>query len=337
VKTPPARASHRPFLHPFVTRPSKALLISRSTGVGLDRDVEILESSLRAAGLSPEVRRPRGISLWARFLPPPGPRLPLVFVERIHPRWLSHGQPRFLVPNQERFPRRHLARLKHVDHVLCKTAHARERFAPHHPSVHHLGFTSRDLLLANPEPDYRRFLHLAGRSTLKGTEDLLALWAGRPDWPPLVLVIDPRNAPAPPPANVQQVDRRLDTRELRELQNRCGIHLCPSRSEGWGHYLVEAASCRAVVLTTDGPPMNEIITPARGVLVRCSRSEPRHLGTNYYVDRESLAGAVDSLLERSPAQLAALGAAARAWFEENDRRFRTRSPLLLQSLLGANP
>ena len=37
--------------------------------------------------------------------------------------------------------------------------------------------------------------------------------------------------------------------ELREIQNANLFHLCPSETEGFGHYIVEALSVGAIVLT----------------------------------------------------------------------------------------
>jgi glycosyltransferase involved in cell wall biosynthesis len=196
-----------------------------------------------------------------------------------------------------------------------------------------LGFTSPDRRVQGAQPDYDRFLHLAGGSALKGTEALLALWARHPEWPTLTLLFHRKgDIPSSVPTNVQLIDRYLDDAELRALQNRCGVHLCPSRSEGWGHYIGEALSCGAVTLTTDGPPMNELVRPDRGVLVPWSRSEPRKLGTDFFVDASALEAAIEELLVMSSADKARMGRAGRAWFEENDARFHARLQELWQKL-----
>jgi glycosyltransferase involved in cell wall biosynthesis len=220
-----------------------------------------------------------------------------------------------------------------VDHVFCKSRHAVDVFSRFHGSVHYMGFTSPDRRDASVRPDYGRFLHLAGGSALKGTETLLTLWNRHPEWPTLTLLWHRRKgAPAAVPENVRLVDRYLHDAELRTLQNRCGIHLCPSLSEGWGHYIGEALSCGAVTVTTDGPPMNELVQPDRGVLVPWHRWEPRRLGVNYHVDPAALEATVTALVNRPEEEKAHLGRAARAWFEENDARFRDRFGELLEAL-----
>ncbi|MET0263128.1 MAG: glycosyltransferase, partial [Rariglobus sp.] len=246
----------------------------------------------------------------------------VIHLERIFPVWRWKGNVNFLIPNQERFPRRHVKRLKHADHVLCKTSHARDVFSKLHGSVHLIGFTSPDRCLGAVQPDYEQCFHLAGRSTVKGTGSVIEAWKRHPEWPELVLVQHPDNAPQSVPPNVSLLSRVVPDAELRRLQSTCGIHVCTSLSEGWGHYIVEAMSCSAVVITTDGPPMNELVQPQRGILVGSEVQKPRHLGTDFLVSVDGLEKAVQSLLLRTSAEKESLGRNAREWFEENDRRFR---------------
>ena len=300
-------------------------IVARPNKVGIARDVSILQAALSPLGAAVTFSPYRSISPFRRYFGSRGPPEILVFLERVTSRWLGAASRTVLIPNQERFPRRlrHTLR-RHVDHVFCKSRHAHEIFSEIHESVHQIGFTSEDRSIASVLPDYRQFLHLAGGSSLKGTEEVLAVWADHPEWPTLTLLWHrPGSAPAVLPENVRLIDWYLPDGELRRLQNACGIHLCPSRSEGWGHYIVEALSCGAVTVTTDGPPMNELVTSGRGVLVPWVRSEPRKMGTNFYVDGRGLEEAVDGILSKSQEELGSLGRSARRWYEENDARFRS--------------
>lgn len=307
-------------LAPAFPPPShRAVILGRSNGVGLDRDAALLGEALTMAGV--ETLAPKLRSLRAVFSPRTRARAAF-HLERVAPWWRWKAERHFLIPNQERFPERLLGRLKMIDHVLCKSRHATEIFSKHHPSVRCIGFTSEDRGMRDVLPDYGKFFHLAGKSTLKNTGVLLDLWARHPEWPVLTLVQHPDNAPASVPANVELLSGYLPDEQLRALQNRCGVHLCPSLSEGWGHYIVEAMSCRAVVVTTDAPPMNELVNASRGVVVPWERSEPRHLGTNFYVDAGKLESAIEALVTADMAEKRRLGESARAWFEENDRIFR---------------
>jgi glycosyltransferase involved in cell wall biosynthesis len=299
-----------------------AIILGRSNGVGLDRDAALLGDALAARGVTVKCPRLRNLAdaLSSQFNADAAFHL-----ERVAPWWWRRkAKKHFLIPNQERFPLRLVSRLESIDSVLCKSRHAEEIFSPLHPHVRFTGFTSPDRLDPEVDPDYRKFLHLAGRSTLKNTGLLLELWSQHPEWPPLTLVQHPDNAPKSVPANVNLISRYLPDDELRTLQNQHGVHLCPSLSEGWGHYIVEAMSCRATVLVTDAPPMNELVTPDRGITVPYSHSEPRHLGRNFHADPLALETSISQWITLPASRKKTLGDAGRAWFEENHRLFTAR-------------
>ena len=302
-------------------------IVGRNNRYGLTRDAEILRQGLESVGVRATVfdRRQRP---WMDRLRRRKVAGLVVHLERIHPVWLGAANRHVLIPNQERFPKRHVGRLRRVDRVLAKTQHAREIFAGLGVDSACLGFTSPDRYDPAVPRDWKRFFHLAGGSTLKGTEDILALWGAHPEWPELVLVQKQANAPESVPSNVTLRCGYLDDDELKRLQNACGVHLCPSRSEGWGHNIVEALSCGAAVVTTDAPPMNEHVTADCGVLVQANRSEPRHLGHKFFVDRYALEATVERLVTESSEAVRSLGIKARERFEELNQGFLVQLPTL---------
>ena len=310
-------------------------IVARTNGVGIDRDVAIIAEVATASHAVPHVSHHRSISPLRRFIDHGDRDDCIIFLERVKTRWLKRADRFLLIPNQERFAKRLVPTLAHVDHVLVKTRHAEEIFSRYHPSVIRIGFTSTDRRTDDATPDYDRFFHLAGGSSLKGTDTLLKVWADHPQWPTLTVLYHRRDRIDPVPPNVVLERNYVSDAELGRMQNTFGIHLCPSLSEGWGHSIVEGMSCGAVVVTTDGPPMNEIVQPERGVLVPFARSEPRKMGINYHVDADGLAAAVDRIISMPSADKARLGAAARSWFERNDLEFRDRLKDVLSTILPA--
>lgn len=290
--------------------------------MGLDRDAELLSEVLNECGVSVKTPRLRSLAdgLSREFVADAAFHL-----ERVAPRWWWRKARRHvLIPNQERFPKRLVGSLGRMDEIWCKSRHAEEVFKRLHPNAIYVGFTSMDRILSGAEPDYLRFFHLAGKSTMKNTGLLLDLWKRHPEWPQLTVVQHPSNAPEKVPGNVNLFSRYLGEGELRELQNSCGLHLCPSLSEGWGHYIAEALSCRAVVVTTDAPPMNELVAADRGFLVSFSTAEPRHLGTVSRIRPDDLEAVIGDLLVMENDKKRRLGESARNWFEENHRNFKAR-------------
>ena len=307
------------------------LIVVKDNNYGLTRDASLLASAIRDAGVEAEIAKISDRSLIDHLFKRRRARR-IIHLERIFPRWLSAGEENLVVPNQERFPERHVGRLRRIDAVLAKTIEASVAFAGYGVSVEHLGFSSQDRFDPSVKKNWNRFLHLAGGSTLKGTEDVLSLWHEHPEWPELVLVQKQENAPRHVPENVKLVTGYLSDADLRRFQNECGIHLCPSRSEGWGHNIVEGLSCSALLIATDGAPMNEHVRSQFGLLVKAASTAKRHLGTNYFVDRNALAAAIETAIATPWSRKAAMGELARRRFVDIDRGFREN----VGALLGAN-
>lgn len=307
-------------------------IIARTNGVGLDRDVDLIHDVATAAGYQVTVSHCRSIPFYANWFGGKQEFDANIFLERIFPRWLGSARLNLLIPNQERFPQRHVPRLAKIDHILCKSEHALEIFSEIHPSCHFTGFTSSNL----NDPAIPRFqngiLHLAGRSTLKGTETVLQLWEKHPEWPTLTLLQHKDNAPESVPANVKLITDYLSDKEIVKLINEHPIHLCPSLSEGWGHYIVEAMSCGALVITTDGPPMNELVRPDRGILVKAPKTEARHLGTNFIVTPSALEAAIERTLTMPEQERERLNQAARQWASSNHQAFEQRFIKTLETI-----
>lgn len=304
------------------------LIVAKSNQYGLTRDAELLAEAIREIGSTVEVAGVSDRALLDRLV---GRKIArrAIHLERVSPQWIGAAEENILVPNQERFPRRHLGRLRRTDLILAKTMEACAAFAGQGVPIEYLGFTSQNRYEPKIPKNWGRVLHLAGGSTLKGTEDVLALWDRHPEWPELVLVQKTQNAPARVGDNVSLMTGYLDDGRLRQLQNECGIHLCPSRAEGWGHNIVEGLSCGALVITTDAAPMNEHVRAEFGITVPPVKTEPRHLGTNYFVGAEALEAAIDASLKMPSSIKSKMGELARQRFAEIDGGFRRRLRQLL--------
>lgn len=298
-------------------------IISKSNGVGLDQDVDLLCRVLEEAGFKTyRTKHTRFSSLW-RFFERSKKFDVNIFIERAHTRWCGLAKASVLIPNQERFPMRLVGKLKKIDAVLVKSRHAEEIFSKYHDNVCFIGFSSRDLGQKTASEKARKFFHLAGKSTMKGTEEIIRLWQKHPEWPDLTLVkfSPPEQAL---PSNIRLISGRASDEQLKLAFNEHYFHLCPSRSEGWGHYIVEAMACGAVVITTDAPPMSELVDESRGLLVAVSDVKPRHLGFEYYVDEVSLEQKIQEAIDASDEVLGRYQIGSREWYENNNREFARR-------------
>ena len=325
-------------------------LLGFDNGVGLSRDLKLLAKLLRERGYRVDftntrkrggipglIQRMKG-ALHAREqrhrqrrgLPPPYDFV--LMEEHIVPAFLKDARQRVLLPHPEWFLPRDLESLHRIDLVLAKTHEAQRVFAQRGCRALCIGFTSEDRLDASVQRE-RAFFHLAGSSRTKGTQALLALWRRHPEWPRLTVVQHPREARSGAPAvNVDHRIGYLDEAELRRLQNAHLFHLCPSETEGFGHYIVEAMSVGAVVITLDAPPMNEMITPERGLLLPYARTGTQHLAVTYHFDDAAMEAAVMRAIAMDDAECRVLGAAARAWYESERAALPQRLDGALRSL-----
>jgi hypothetical protein len=253
-----------------------------------------------------------------------------LFLEDLSPGFFKHASANMFIPNPEWFKENQRRHLQGIDVVLCKTRDAQGTFSRLGSEARFIGFTSEDRGdTSHTLRRQTRFLHLAGRSWQKGTQPLITLWLQHPEWPTLTVVQNTRTynqskvvrITAP---NIHHLLERLDDAALRELQNSHAIHLCPSEAEGFGHCIAEAMSCGALTLTTNAPPMNELITPERGVLVDYQRTTRQRSGVNYYVDPADLERKIQAMIAMDDQSKLKLGDNARNWFRENDRLFRAR-------------
>jgi hypothetical protein len=258
-----------------------------------------------------------------------------IALEHVRPACFGLARINLLAPNPEWLSPRSQRYLPRFDAILTKTHEATRIFKERGFRTLHMGFRSYDCL--NPdavrEPD---FLHLAGASPMKGTARLLEVWKRHPEWPKLLILQSPRTAPKPVP-QLPNVEYRVgyldDASEIRRLQNSHAFQLCLSETEGWGHYIAEAMSCKAVTITCDAAPMNELVTAERGILVDATSKRTFNVATLHAFDEASLERAVERAIAMSREEREAIGQRAREWFEANERGFVARVDAALRAVL----
>ena len=290
-------------------------IFTRNNGVGLERDAKILKAALLSFGVDARIYPVDQVSQkihWANIN---------IFFEIPASRFFSKAKRNWYVPNPEwcGYP---MDTIKRIDLILCRTHEVERIFNKLGMPTYYLGFTSLDrydpLIQKNP----RQLLHLAGKSVQKGTERVLQLWKERPDYP--ILNIIRLKDHVPNLHNISAHRSYVPEQELISLQNESGIHLCPSETEGFGHYLMEAMSAKAVVLTTNAPPMNEFISDPR-CLVEYSSTAKQWLATNYYVDINDLDAKIVAAMDLTDEELLEIG-------ENNRQEYLRRTQEFMSNL-----
>lgn len=258
-----------------------------------------------------------------------------VFLERVPHQLFPAARLQVLIPNQEWFTKSWEKHLPRFDAVICKTRAAQRIFATRVTRTYYSSFTSRDRRQPSAGPKRREFLMVLGRR--RGlAEKVLPIWARHPEWP--LLTVCGRNLPRDVRLpNVRLIHEFMPEPEITRLENETLFHLSPTKAEGFGHKLNEGFSCGAIVIATDAPPMNELVSPDRGFLVEWNESRPKALGTEYEFDPASLEQTLHRCLALDDAEIARLSTNARSWYETNDQFFRRTLPQQLRELLAAVP
>jgi glycosyltransferase involved in cell wall biosynthesis len=338
-------------------------LIAYQDSRGLRQDASVLSLALRSINCSSEIvefgftdtrylsdyitpfELPANVKLQA-------PYDYLFLLEHAHtnPPFLDSefARRRILIPNIEWLNAQDIGAISsgYIDYTFLKNCFSLDQLRRHGvnlKSSRHsvIGWTSIDIADQRELSckDFNKFLHVRGVSENKQTETLMETWADNPDFPELTIVMRFRisfslKRPLQYGNNVTVLLREMPDDPLRQLQNSIGIHICPSAAEGFGHTLNEARSTSSVLITTQAPPMRDlVIADANGLLVpTVIPPEPLNLSERHLVGSEDLAKVVRRLLSIPLEDRVQMGRRSREMYEHDKEDFFARLVLALKNM-----
>jgi glycosyltransferase involved in cell wall biosynthesis len=243
---------------------------------------------------------------------------------------LLRASHKVLVPNPEWLEDAMVRLAKQCDQVWHKSRVSVDLLRSLLPDAKHcfVGFTSCDP--GTRVVNHTSFLHARGHfATRRNTNAVLQCWQERPDWPDLHIRFHGDNVNIGSSGflhnrNIHLQPGWLERGDYLRMARDHGIHLCTSEVEGFGHYINEARALGALVVTTDAPPMNELVDAESGILVTPNAAVPFNFGTRYLIDPKDLEAAIDQVVGSDLAIRRRLGEAARHRFEYERGLFHTR-------------
>lgn len=279
-------------------------IISKDNGLGLSNDVQILRNALvgiagnRMAVDFTDWQSPRKVAARSYDVN--------IFLELINPLMFPQAHKNVFVPNPEWFMASWRPYLRQLDQVWAKTRDCERLFGRIHKGTVFTGWTSIDRYIPNVIKE-TQIIHVAGGSSAKGTHEVMRAMELLPD---LSLTVVTSRTWADVPPNVTILPRQ-GAAELSVLMNSHRIHLCPSSYEGFGHYINEARSCAAVIVTTNAAPMNELVTSSYGLGAAVATTSNQNLAQHKHVSVPSLADCISTISQTPEHLLEHFGARAR--------------------------
>jgi hypothetical protein len=262
-----------------------------------------------------------------------------IFLERIinHPA-LQEARHRILIPNPEWMVGQSAHLAGRCTEFWHKSQFSKNKLTSLFPNARHryIGFTSLDPGIM--VRDYKTFVHLRGNLVTRRHSGMLVdTWLEHPEWPDLYtqfhgLDLDVELPNWLPHGNVHLRLGWMSRQDYLETSAAHGIHICTSEHEGFGHYINEARAMGALVVTTDAPPMNELVDPESGVLAKASEQYPCAFGTGFKIGKDAMETAIEQVLSLSPETRRALGIAGRERFIKEKEQFRRNIIEMLPSI-----
>jgi glycosyltransferase involved in cell wall biosynthesis len=308
----------------------KICIVSKTNGHGLAKDIKILLGSI-PSHYEVSVRSHKEIRLIECFqrnkydlaIDLEVPHLKSPYIARNH----------IVIPNQEIMQLKHLRMLSRNSIIWAKTKHAAKIFKSRGLQVRYLGFKSEDLTDVKFSRKWNSILHVAGKSPNRGTSFIIELWRMRQDYPKIQIVQNSREKIPNLTPNIEVINEYLSDDDIRQLRNTCGIQICPSQVEGWGHNIVEGMGVGAVVVTLNAPPMNEHITNDRGYLITSTINHQHGLDESSVPDMGGFEDIMDQIFSTDEKILSEKGSLARNFFLHQNKKFDIRLRELLSEFV----
>jgi len=227
------------------------------------------------------------------------------FIEVINPALFAYAGKNIWIPNQEWTYQTWEPYAKMVDEVWVKTHEAEELFLKWTPNVKYIGWTSVDKKypeLGSKDPN--RGIVPVGKNVWRNPKPIFQAYsrilaqhpAIFPKLPHLTVVHVPEHVPIGdiPSGIASKITVRgevIPEEEYAALLHTCGLVVCMSAAEGFGHAVNEALSAGCIPILSPIQPLREMVKNALWVSNAKIVPHPQCLGVLEDVDVDSLADA----------------------------------------------
>jgi hypothetical protein len=200
-----------------------------------------------------------------------------IFIEVINPALFLYAAKNVWIPNPEWTYTTWLPYFKMVDEVWAKTKHGLTLMSPYCSSIEYIGWTSIDKVF-QPKKNYHKAIVLVGKNVFRNPKPVIQAYLKiKTSNPKLYSLLPSLHIPYDPNAlmfhyppgledKITILDKVLTESEYDSLLNECGLAICTSAAEGFGHAVNEAMSSGCNLIVSTIPPFLEL-TYNRGIFL----------------------------------------------------------------------
>ena len=197
-----------------------------------------------------------------------------IFLEIVNPCLLTYAGYNVWIPNQDWTYKTWIPYISMMDAIWVKTREAEEIFKQHTKKVRYIGWTSIDKIF-EPKKNYGKAIVLIGKNPYRNPKPLLKAYYDllkTPEYaklPELHIPRNPREIEFFVPEEIKSKVTLYDTlseSDYDKLLHECGLALCLSNCEGFGHAVNEAMSAGCNLLLSNIEPFVELTSDSQDVL-----------------------------------------------------------------------
>lgn len=275
------------------------------------------------------------------------------FLEVINPSLFPYARKNIWLPNQEWTYKTWIPYISMVDEIWVKTYEAERIFKEYTSNVKFIGWTSMDKAYV-PDKDkknYHKAIVPVGKNIYRHPKPIFQAYLklkhdNLEDYkqaPELYVVHSPDHIGITVPEEIQSkvhlISKVLSDTEYNDLLRECGLCICMSLTEGFGHAVNEAMSAGCnLLLSPISPFKDNLYTPTD---VYCDALEtinqPEFLGVLVDVNTDSLEKKLQEYIHKSFKAKKEMSSYIRARYEVNHELWIERmKELLVQSMPAIN-
>jgi hypothetical protein len=267
-----------------------------------------------------------------------------IFIEVINPSLFSYAAKNIWIPNTEWTYRTWVPYLKMVDEIWVKTTDAHNLFSKLTDNIHYIGWTSIDKVF-NETKNYQKAIVLVGKNTYRNPKPVIQAYfhimKTNPDLfnalPEVYIPFDPSRITFffPPELSLKGtlLDKQLSETDYDNLLKECGLAICTSSTEGFGHAVNEAMSSGCNLILSTIPPFTEL-TENRGLFIATKEKieHPTCFGSLVDVSVQDLVSKLESYMNTRLKAKKHISKQNRETYETRHERFVKGMQARLESL-----